>query len=246
MPYGRPLCYCFGAYGQKVEIFERSLPVHLGMRVPFCPLAGEPGAVILVGRGLVGSSSEPTSLIALLILAIYTSVSFSSFETGVVSSWIVDVKADTKLWHCIQMQDLSHSDLLFLPVLFFFTNFTIGHYFSMDILIPQYHLLICLSICTFFIHCTVWFYLPWKVWKAIHCWHQCVPHYQGNRDCNVKHLNFQASFKASCTFIDCMHVIVIQFFRQCHSIWTNFILRTSSIFVSIEPLTYLVSLYLYF
>ena len=61
----------FGTLGQKVEIFDRSpLPVPFDTTVPFCPLVGEPGAVLLDGRGLVGSSSELFSWIGLLILAV--------------------------------------------------------------------------------------------------------------------------------------------------------------------------------
>ena len=54
-----------GGLGQKVEIFDRPpLPVPFGTKVPSCPPARGPGVVLLVGRGLVGSSSELTSWIA--------------------------------------------------------------------------------------------------------------------------------------------------------------------------------------
>ena len=75
-------CPSFGAFGQKVEIFDRSpLPVPFGMTMPFCPLVGGPGAVLLDGRGLVGSSSELSSWICLLSLAVINSNS-SSFEAA--------------------------------------------------------------------------------------------------------------------------------------------------------------------
>ena len=48
-----------GGLGQKVENFDGPpLPAPFGTKVPPCPLAKGPGAVLLVGRGLVGSSSE--------------------------------------------------------------------------------------------------------------------------------------------------------------------------------------------
>ena len=43
-----------------MEILDRSVPALFGARVPFCPLAWEPGAVLSVRRGLVGSSSKQT------------------------------------------------------------------------------------------------------------------------------------------------------------------------------------------
>ena len=171
-----------------------------------------------------------------------TNWSIAYVEIVLWMSWIFarSLNSVSKLRHCIQIQDL-----LRWPVILdnFFSSLIlqVGHYFSMNILIPHSIMstisLTYLSLYLYFlIHGTVWFYLPWKARMAIHSWHQCMPHCQGDRDFNVKHLNFQASFKASCIFTDCMHVIVIQFFRQCHSICTNFILRTSFIFVSIEPL----------
>ena len=72
----------FGAFGQKVEIFDRSpLPAPFGMTVPFCSLVGVPGAVFLDGRGLVSSSSELSSRIGLLILAVFISIP-ASFEAA--------------------------------------------------------------------------------------------------------------------------------------------------------------------
>ena len=73
-----------GGLGQKVEIFDRPpLPAPFGTKVPSCPLARGPGAVLLVRRGLVGSSSELTSWIALLLLIVSISISFSSsFEAA--------------------------------------------------------------------------------------------------------------------------------------------------------------------
>ena len=80
-PWPAP-CPSFGAFGQKVEILDRSpLPVPFDTTVPFCPLVGEPGAVLLDGRGLVGSSSELSSWIGLLILAVFISISWS-FEAA--------------------------------------------------------------------------------------------------------------------------------------------------------------------
>ena len=81
-----------GGLGQKVEIFDGPpLPAPFGTNVPSCPLARGPGAVLLVGRGLVGSSSELTSWIALLLLIVSISISFSSsFEAA-------DCRADSVL-----------------------------------------------------------------------------------------------------------------------------------------------------
>ena len=68
-----------GGLGQKVEIFDGPpLPAPFGAKVLFCPLARGPGAVLLVGRGLVGSSSELTSWIDLFGVVISNSISFSS------------------------------------------------------------------------------------------------------------------------------------------------------------------------
>ena len=73
----------FGAFGQKVVSFDKSPPpVPFRTTVPFCPLAGEPGAVILVGRGLVGPSPELSSWIAPLMLAVVNSISSWSFEAA--------------------------------------------------------------------------------------------------------------------------------------------------------------------
>ena len=81
-----------GGLGQKMEIFDRPPPpAPFGTKVPSCPLARGPGAVLLVGRGLVGSSSELTSWIALLLLIVSISISFSSsFEAA-------DCRADSVL-----------------------------------------------------------------------------------------------------------------------------------------------------
>ena len=82
-----------GGLGQKVEIFDGPpLPAPFGTKVPSCPLARGPGAVLFVGRGLVGSSSELTSWMALLMLIVSISISFSSsFEAA-------DCRADSVLW----------------------------------------------------------------------------------------------------------------------------------------------------
>ena len=81
-----------GGLGQKVEIFDRSpLPAPFGTKEPACPLVRGPGAVLLVRRGPVGSSSELTSWIALLLLIVSILISFSSsFEAA-------DCRADSVL-----------------------------------------------------------------------------------------------------------------------------------------------------
>ena len=92
LPAPRP---SFGAFGQKVVIFDKSPPpVPFRTTVPFCPLAGEPGAVVLVGRGLVGPSPELSSWIAPLMLAVVNSI----------SSWSVEAADATNhrliIWYC--------------------------------------------------------------------------------------------------------------------------------------------------
>ena len=47
------------------DLWRPPLPAPFGTKVPSCPLARGPGAVLLVRRGLVGSSSELTSCITL-------------------------------------------------------------------------------------------------------------------------------------------------------------------------------------
>ena len=75
-----------GGLGQKVEIFDGTpIPSPFGTKVPSCPLARELGAVLLVGRGLAGSSSELTSWISLLGVAVLVSISFSSLWAADVS-----------------------------------------------------------------------------------------------------------------------------------------------------------------
>ena len=72
-----------GGLEQKVEIFDGPpLSAPFSTKVPSCPLARGPGAVLLVGRGLVGSSSELTSWIALLLLIVSILISFSSLLTS--------------------------------------------------------------------------------------------------------------------------------------------------------------------
>ena len=86
-----------GGLGQKVEIFDGPpLPAPFGTKVPSCPLAMGPGAVLLVGRGLVGSSSELTSWIALFVVVIFNSISFSSLWAANVSCWTLDGISDAE------------------------------------------------------------------------------------------------------------------------------------------------------
>ena len=72
------------------------LPAPFGTKVPSCPLARGPGAVLLVGRGLVGSSSELTSWIALFGVIIFMSISLSSLWAADVSCWMFDGIADAE------------------------------------------------------------------------------------------------------------------------------------------------------
>ena len=80
-----------------MEIFDGPpLPAPFGTKVPSCPLVRGPGAVLLVGRGLVGSSSELTSWIALFVVVIFNSISFSSLWAADVSCWTLDGIADAE------------------------------------------------------------------------------------------------------------------------------------------------------
>ena len=86
-----------GGLGQKVEIFDGPpLSAPFGRKVPSCPLARGPGAVLLVGRGLIGSSSELTSWIALFGVIACMSISFSSLWSAAVSCWTFDGIADAE------------------------------------------------------------------------------------------------------------------------------------------------------
>ena len=82
-----------GGLGQKVEIFDGPpLPAPFGTKVPSCPLARGPGAVLLDGRGLVGSSSELTSWIALRDNCIHIQFIFITLSSRCImlNVW----------WHC--------------------------------------------------------------------------------------------------------------------------------------------------
>ena len=78
-----PLSSRFRSLAGKAEILGRSPPpLPFCSHVPDCSLAGKLVAAFFVGRGLVVSSSELSSLKVILLLIVNISISFSSLLTS--------------------------------------------------------------------------------------------------------------------------------------------------------------------